>query len=149
MLRFASRSLLGLALALLITAQAGAITAWDQAKVTALAYDLENSVEGLRDALRESPQWTYPAGPRAVLYQIRDNLRWIESEAISLHAMLAKGEGMDATLNSFRRIQSLKRETEDLAQRAQATAFTKPALAKAETALAALAAYYPADASNP
>ena len=76
------------------------------------------------------------------------NLRWIESEAISLHAMLAQGEGMDATRNSFRRIQSLRRETESLAQRAQATAFTQPALDKAKAALTELSAYYPAEDSQ-
>jgi hypothetical protein len=142
MLRLAVRSL-ALVLALFVATQAAALTPWDQAKVTSIAKDLVTSVNGLRDALRNSPQWTYPAGPRAVLYQIRDNLRWIESESISLHAMLAQGEGMDATQNSYRRIQSLKRETEDLAQRAQATAFTEPALAKAKAALDQLSAYYP------
>jgi hypothetical protein len=147
MLGLAARTIF--AIALLVAAQASAVTAWDQAKVAAIAKELEQSVDGLRNALRDSPQWTTPAAPRAVLYQIRDNLRWMESEAISLHAMLAKGEGQEATLNSYRRIQQLRRETQDLAQRAQTTAFIQPALDKAKAALDQLAAYYPAEAANP
>lgn len=148
MLRLAARSLFAVALALFVAAHAVAMTAWDQAKVTAIAGDLEKSVGGLRDALRNSPQWT-SSPQKQILYQIRDNLRWIESEASSLHAMLANGEGMEATLNSFKRIQSLKRETQYLAQQTQVTAFTQPALDKAKGALDQLAAYYPPEASNP
>lgn len=148
MLRLVARPLCTVALALCVAGHAIAMTAWDQAKVTELAGQLESSVSGLRDAIRNSPQWTF-SQQKQILYQIRDNLRWIESEATSLHAMLASGEGQEATLNSFKRIQSLKRETQYLAQQTQTTDFTQPALDKAKSALDALAAYYPPEASNP
>ena len=146
--RWAARSFFAAALALALAGPAHAMTAWDQVKVTELAKNLRDSVDGLRDAIRDSPQWNF-SQQKSILYQIRDNLRWIETESGSLYAMLSNGEGMEATLNSYKRIQMLKRDTQSLAQQTQVSAFTQPALDKAKGALDALAAYYPADAANP
>ena len=148
MLRLAARTFLAVGLTLVVAAHAAAMTAWDQAKVTEIAGNLESSVSNLQDAIRNSPAWT-TSPQKAILYQIRDNLRWIENEATSLHAMLAKGETMESTLNSYKRIQALKRDTQYLAQPIQVPAITQPALDKAKGALDQLAAYYPADAANP
>ncbi len=148
MLRLSARTFFGVALALLVAAQAHAITAWDQAKVTEIAGQLEEAVGGLQDAIRKSPNWSHP-GQRTTLFQIQDNLRWIESEATHLHANLVKGAGMEETLNSFKRIHSLRRETELLASRTQVSEFTRPKLDKARDLLAQLGVYYPADASAP
>jgi hypothetical protein len=148
MLRVAARTFLGVAFALGVAAHAVAITAWDQAKVTEIAGQLEDAVGGLKDAIRQSPVWSHP-GQRTTLFQIQDNLRWIESEASHLHAELSKGKGMEETLNSFRRIHSLRRETEVLAKRTEVSELTRPKLEKAREFLAQLDAYYPAEASAP
>jgi hypothetical protein len=147
MLRLAARTVLGVALALALATHAGAITAWDQAKVTEIAGQLEAAVSGLQEAIRQSPTWSHP-GQRTTLFQIQDNLRWIETEASHLHAALAKGAGMEETLNSFKRIHSLRRETEVFARRTDVSAMTQPKLDKAKELLAQLGAYYPADAAN-
>jgi hypothetical protein len=148
MLRVAARTAFGVAFALALATSALAITAWDQAKVTEIAGQLEAAVSGLQEAIRQSPTWSHP-GQRTTLFQIQDNLRWIESEAGHLHAALAKGAGMEETLNSFRRIHSLRRETEVLARRTDVSAMTQPKLDKAKELLGQLDAYYPADASSP
>jgi len=148
MLRVAARTAFGVAFALALASSALAITAWDQAKVTEIAGQLEAAVSGLQEAVRQSPTWSHP-GQRTTLFQIQDNLRWIETEAAHLHAELTKGKGMEETLNSFKRIHQLRRETEVFARRTDISAITQPKLDKAKELLAQLGAYYPADAASP
>lgn len=134
-------------MALLVGAHASAQTeAWNQEKVTALAKELESSVSGLRDAVRRSPLRENPQ-QKTRIFRIADQLRLIESESASLHARLARGEGMDETLPSFQRIQRLRRSAQSLANRTDVSAQTQPKLDRANQVLGQMAPFYPAPAT--
>jgi hypothetical protein len=117
-------------------------TPWNQERVTALAKELETAVSGLRDAVRKSPAWENPQQKRR-LYEIADKLRLIESEAIHLHAQLAKGADMEETLPAYQRLQRLKRDAQVLAMRTDVSAITQPKLDAATSVLAQIEPYYP------
>ena len=117
---------------------------WDQAKVTSLAGDLANAVSGLRDSLRSSAQWQVWSETDESLYGIAEDLRMIESEAMSLNADLAKGEGMKQTQPAYMRVQQIHRELAQYKGQVDVGAFLAPPLAKAKAVLAQLAVYYPA-----
>ena len=117
---------------------------WNQEVTTALAGELEDAVSGLREAVRQSPNMQIPTQRRR-LYEIMDNLRMIEQSAASMHAELKKGEGMESTLPTYKRLQQIKRDTETLAQHVDISAITRPKLDKAQGILDKLSAYYPAE----
>jgi len=116
---------------------------WDQAAATEAAGKLGSSIGGLRDVLQGSPQLQQLA-TRRVMYEIMDNLRQMEFMSDSLFARLKNGEGMEETLPTYNKLQQTHRYTEVLAQKVDITAVTKPKLDEAETWLAKLAPYYPA-----
>lgn len=121
---------------------------WNQEVVTARAGELEEAVSGLRDAVRQSPNWQIPT-QRKRLYDISDNLRMIEQAATSLHAALRGGEGMEATQPTYKRLQQIRRDTVVLAERVDISAITKPKLDKAKDILAKIEPYYPAEPLAP
>ena len=55
--------------------------------------------------------WENPQ-QKVSLYRLADKLRLIESECASLHARLAKGEGMEETQPAYEHIQRLRRDAE-------------------------------------
>ena len=121
---------------------------WNQEVVTATAGELEEAVSGLRDTVRGSPNLDVPTKKRTI-YQILDNLRMIEASAGSLHAALRGGAGMEETLPTYKRLQQLRRETADLAQRVDISAITKPKLEKARDLLQKIEPYYPPEPKGP
>ncbi|MEX2206012.1 MAG: hypothetical protein WEF50_07255 [Myxococcota bacterium] len=136
------------ALALFVAAGAHAQTAkWDQAAVTAAAAEYEAAVTGLRDAVRKSTAWTMTPN-KSKLYQISQDLRQIEWLAQSLHADLAKGEGLEATTPIFNQIQSNREYAKADAEFVDINDFIKPKLAASQAAIAKLSAFYPSAPGN-
>ncbi len=132
------------ALALSIAADARAQTAkWDQAAATAAAKEYETAVSGLRDAVRQSSAWTMTPN-KSKLYQISQDLRQIEWLAQSLHADLAKGEGLESTTPIFNQIQENREYAKADAMFVDINDFIKPKLAASQAAISKLAAFYPA-----
>ena len=121
---------------------------WNQEVVTTRAGELEDAVSGLREAVRQSPNWQIPS-QRRNLYEIQDNLRMIEQSATSLHASLRGGADMEETLPTYKRLQQVRRDTEVLAKRVDIGAFTKPKLDKAKELLEKIEPYYPKELSAP
>ena len=117
---------------------------WDQATVTQIATDLEQSISGLRDIVRGSPQLQNPSSRRTYIYQILDNLRQMEFMSGSLKARLKDGEGLEETTPTYNKLQQVRRDTEVIAQKVDISAITKPKLDAAREQLAKLAPYYPA-----
>jgi hypothetical protein len=141
MKRFAVVSLT--ALALFAAGTAAAQTAkWDQAKVTALAGDLANSVSNLQNQLQNNAQAGDPFMEETV-WQVGDSLGLLEFEATRLQALLQSGKGMKQTLPAYKRLQQLHRECQAYTGQFQQTAILTPSLAKAKAALSMLSAYYP------
>jgi len=109
---------------------------------------LEDAVSGLRDSVRQSPNWQIPT-QRRKLYEIQDNLRQIEQAASSLHAALRGGAGMEETLPTYKRLQQIRRDTAVIAQRVDISAFTQPKLDKAKDLLEKIEPYYPKEPAGP
>ena len=131
------------ALALFAAGPAAAQTAkWDQAKVTALASDLANSVSNLQNQLQNNAQAGDPFMEETV-WQVGDSLGLLEFEAIRLQALLQSGKGMKQTLPAYKRLQQLHRECQAYTGQFQQTAILTPPLAKAKAALSMMSAYYP------
>jgi hypothetical protein len=131
------------ALALFAAAAASAQTEkWNQAKVTALAGDLVNSVSNLQNQLQNNAQAGDPFMEETV-WQVGDSLGLLEFEALRLQALLTSGKGMKQTLPAYKRLQQLHRECQAYTGQFQQTAILSPPLTKAKAALTSLAAYYP------
>ena len=116
---------------------------WDQAATTDAANKLEAAISGLRDILQASPQLQAIA-TRRYMYEIMDNLRQMEFLSQSLSSRLKKGEGLEETLPTYNKLQQIRRDTQVLAQKVDITAITRPKLDEAQTWLAKLEPYYPA-----
>jgi LmbE family N-acetylglucosaminyl deacetylase len=131
------------AFALFIALRAQAqTTKWDQAAVTAAAAEYETAVTGLRDAVRKSTAWSMTAN-RSKLYQITQDLRQIEWLAQSLHADLAKGDGLEATTPEWNEILERREYAKADAMFVDITDFIRPKLEAARAAQTKLSAYYP------
>lgn len=121
---------------------------WNQEVMTATAGELEDTISGLRDVVRGSPNLDIPA-KKAVVKQIVDNLRQMEASASSLHASLKRGAAMEETLPTYMRLQQLRRDTAVLAERVDITAVTAPKLEQAQALLHKMEPYYPAQPAVP
>jgi len=132
--------------ALVCLVLAGAASAqtekWNQAKATALAGDLVNSVSNLEQQLQNNAQAGDPFMEETI-WQVGDSLGLLQFEAIRLQALLSSGKGMKQTLPCYKRLQQLHRECQAYTGQFQQTAILAPSLDKAKTALTKLAAYYP------
>ena len=92
--------------------------AWDQAKATAAAQSLASSLDGLRTALRQQPSNTLAPGTGSrSLHRLRDRLRLMESESNQLAQQLGEGRGRDETFPIFERINLIRRDAVEQAQR--------------------------------
>ena len=113
----------------------------DSFEATAAATELAASLDGLRDALRKAPPPGIGGGMRS-RHELRDRLRLMENESKHLAAELKDGQGRDATYPVFQRINSIRRDAVDDAQRMY---LQQPVLDKIESArepLEKLAGYY-------
>jgi hypothetical protein len=132
------------AFALVVALGANAQTqAWDQAKVTAAAAEFESAVSGLREAVKQSSQWTISVN-KAPLYQVLQDLRQIEWLSQSLHADLVKGEGLEATTPQYLQMVETRSYAKADAMFVDIGASIKPKLDASRAAFTKLTAFYPA-----
>lgn len=116
---------------------------WDQAAVTAAASKLPPAIDGLREIIRGGPALQIQS-KRRIIYQILDNLRLMEFSSQTLAAELKKGAGMEETVHTYNRLQQIRRDTEVLAQKVDISAVTRPKLEEAQSVLAQIEPFYPA-----
>jgi hypothetical protein len=117
--------------------------AWDQAVVTELALTLKDTVADVRNMARQNPPAVGAGQAARAQHQARDDLRVLQSVTRSYHQRLAKGEGRDKTLGTFKRIRLLRRDLEEKARRVMVPQATLDKFAVAQGVLDQLAAYYP------
>lgn len=134
---------LALAAAVLLSTTAGALEAWDQEKVTALANELATAVREAKNATRKDVYLrdTVRMGdPVIVSYQ--ESIDGIDKSARQLARRLGEGEGREQTLNIAKKIRSLVRDAETAGAKIMKTAWTEEKLQPAEDLLDQLAPYY-------
>lgn len=106
-----------LLLALAAPASAAPAQAWDQAKVTALAEQLETTTADLWNTFRRQPRPTLGQGQSNSFFRLQQQLRSLRSEARSFSSMLQDGAGHDETLPSFESMMQTIRIAQDNARR--------------------------------
>ncbi len=116
---------------------------WNQQKAAAAAASLASSLDGLRDALRRQPDSTMvPGGGSRSRHRLRDRLRLMESESKQLTQQLGDGRSRDETFPIFERINLIRR---DAVEQAQRMFLQQPVIEKIDAArgpLEELAGYY-------
>lgn len=114
---------------------------WDQQKVTAIAQELADAVKDLKDVVRQNPDQVSGSQRRAQ-YAAREDLRLLSNTTKHLALELEKGEGREATLPIYRRVQTLRRDAEEDGRKAMIQAPTMERISIAKEILARLAPYY-------
>lgn len=117
---------------------------WDQTKVTALAAQLQQGVNGLRSEIRSVDTHVMSTQSLA-LFRLRDNLRVIEGETRHLHTELENGMGRDETLHAFERILRLRRDCAEEMRRLSMAQKTLDRIDGARVVVREMSPYYGLD----
>ncbi len=83
----------------------GDLAAWDQEKVTAIASELAQAAQELRDALAKEPVPLTMGRPgRRAFFSLREDVHLIASASQRLQRALGEGAGLDETYPIYRKI---------------------------------------------
>lgn len=77
------------------------VTPWDQAKITALAQQLETATNELNETFRRQPVPSAASMQSRAFFRLRHEIRSLRRESRSLARALQNGAGHDETLPSF------------------------------------------------
>jgi hypothetical protein len=103
---------------------------WDQARVTQLANELNAAVNDAVHAVRKSPT-QQQIGQRQSWYDMREALRLLENTTGHLQTELQKGASQEETLSTFKRIETLRRDAEEIGRKSALPEPVMAALVKA------------------
>lgn len=140
----------GAAVLLVLGVAAGAeVATWSQERVAALAGELYDDVKDLKLTVQKSPDQPI-GGARRAQYEARDQLRVLQSLARHLKADLEDGAGRDETITTFGRIQTVRRDLEEVGRKANILDATLEKVMAVQDVLRRLAPYYeePVEASS-
>jgi hypothetical protein len=117
-------------------------TAWDQAKVTALAVQLHGVLGELQTAMRREGNPSMAQVQSRARHSFRDSLRVLRSETRALAAELEAGAGLEETWPIVRRARVVIR---DLREEGRRMGWAEPAVGharRAEELIAQIAPFY-------
>ena len=120
------------------------LTAWDQAKVTALAKQLDEASKALYDTFYKQPKPS--AGQQKPYYRLKEDVRHIKSDSRSLARALEKGAGHDETQPAYDDLMLNVRRAQDNAGKVFTTKDLQDKASAARTVLNQISPYYDADA---
>ncbi len=143
------RSVLALGAGLVLLGAAGAgwaqgdepVANWNQERLTSYAQELADACAALDDAIAKLPDNLDPAN-QASWYRAKDDVRMLASASRGLAASLANGEGKEATLPRFKRIELLRNDAAENGRRALIPEAVFAKITPVGTALIKLAPYY-------
>ncbi len=124
--------------------------AWDQAKVTAIAGQLADSVKDVRYDVRQTPQAMVGSPTWRAQYATRESLRILVNTSKRLVTQLKAGEDKDATLPTYKRLTMVARDVVEDGKKANVPASTIEKVEAARVYFDQLAPYYedPAPAAD-
>lgn len=122
-----------------------AAQAWDQAKVTELAQQLETATGELWNTFRRQPRPTIGQGQANSFFRLQQQLRQLRSEARHLSRALQDGAGHDETLPSFESMMQTIRIAQDNARRVFTGVEVREKADAARNVLNQMIPYYQAD----
>jgi hypothetical protein len=113
--RLAVHLIFALAMALLLAAPGSRadLAAWEQAKVAALAKELEGAAHALYDTFIKMPAPGVGSMKSHVYYRLKQEVRLLRVEARELAGSLEKGEGREQTLPIYDHLMQLVRIARD------------------------------------
>jgi hypothetical protein len=140
-------TLFGCALLVGLSAPARAeLAAWDQAKVTALAKQLEEKSRVLYDTFYKQPPPNIGSGQSQDYRRLKQEVRRIRSEARELAAALENGEGREDTLPIYESLMEIVRSARDNVRRIFTTQDVQSRAGEVRQLLNQLSPYYDPDA---
>jgi hypothetical protein len=145
--RSAVRVLASVPIALLLCAPPARaeLAAWDQAKVGALAKELEATTSALYDTFVKQPTPGLGSMQSRTYYRLKQEVRRIRSEARELAGSLEKGEGHEQTQPIYESLMQLVREARDDARQVFTTRDVEERAAAVRAVLNQLGPYYDPD----
>ncbi|MDX1649259.1 MAG: hypothetical protein R3263_05330 [Myxococcota bacterium] len=139
------RGAFGLAFSGLLALGAGAAFAetavWDQERVAVLAAELHQDVKDLKVTVQRNPDQPI-GGARRAQYEARDQLRVLQTLARHLANDLEDGADREATITTYKRIQTVRRDLEEIGRKANLQNNTMEAVMEVQDVLRRLAPYY-------
>ena len=145
MSRILVASIVAIALAASLATPARAETAWDQAKVTALAKQLDTAAQALYDTFYNQPKPI--VGQERAFYRLKQDIRHIRSDAKQLARELAKGAGREETQPGYEDLMQSVRRAQDSAARVFTTKDLNEKAGAARAVLNQISPYYDAAAT--
>jgi hypothetical protein len=132
-------------LALAGTPALAELAAWDQAKVSALAKQLETETKSLEDTFRKQPQATGPQ--RRSYYRLKQDVRKVRHAAQQLAGMLDKGATQEETLPIYEDLMQDVRRVRDFAPQLFITSDVMERASAVRQVLNQITPYYDPDAA--
>lgn len=134
------------ALAICLLAVAGTaraeLAAWDQAKVTELAQQLEAETARLFRTFRDRQQPTLGSSQRLPYHRLKQEVRFLRRESRSLSQALQRGAGFDETLPSYETMMQTVRRAQNNARTVFTTADMQESADAARAILNQLGPFY-------
>ena len=88
-----------------LAAQGTELRTWDQEEVTAIAADLAQAAQELRNALAKEPVPTVGGRPgRRAFFTLQEEVQFLASASRRLHSRLGEGAGLDETYPIYRKL---------------------------------------------
>ena len=145
MTRIFLTSILALGLVAGLAAPARAeLTPWDQAKVTALAKQLDTASKALYDTFYQQPK--PGAGQAKPYYRLKEDVRLIKNDTRALARALEKGAGRDETQPAYEDLMQNVRRAQDSAGKVFSTKDLQDKAGAARAVLNQITPYYDATA---
>jgi hypothetical protein len=141
-MRPAIRSVVLAACLLALAGGARAELAWDQAKITELAKQLEAATDALSDTFRRQPPPTLGSPQRKPFYLLKQEVRQLRREARVMSRALQRGADRDETQPSFDNLMETVRRAQDRSRRVSTVAQMHEQADAAREILNQLASYY-------
>ena len=139
---------LAIALALLCPASGrAALAAWDQAKVAALAKQLNQAADDLYSTFYKQPAPQAAAGQSDDYRRLKQTMRRIQAEARELDRAVAKGDGREDTADIYDNLMQLVRDARENARRVFTTKDVQDRASAMRQLLNQIAPYYDPDAA--
>ena len=122
------------------------LTAWDQAKVTAIANQLSEAAISLYSTFYKQGPPQLGSGQADDYRQLKQEVRRIQSEAKELAGALGKGDGREDTVHIYENLMEIVRDARDHARRVFSTKDVQDQATRVRQLLNQIAPYYDPDA---
>ena len=147
MSRIVATSLLAITLAVSLASPTHAeLTPWDQAKVSALAKQLNQAANDLYTTFYKQPPPQAGGGQGNDYRRLKQTMRRIQAEARELEGALAKGEGREDTFDIYENLMQLVRDAREDVRRVFTTKDVQDRATAMRQLLNQISPYYDPDA---